>query len=447
MPPSASTLTAPSTDSRRSERSSRETIASFVRTSVRRAHPMNVRKARELMMIGTRHVDWCVTAHGLELGDNLWDPFLADAFIRSWGAHRRPRTVAAGKSQLHDLIRHINAGEDRTALRPRSGHASRPTTPYTAKEIPKLYSWANTRRMRRTGRTANAIITLGLGFGLNASTMTKVRAHHFTDHGTQGIELSLPDRQSWCDQDFEGHPFLSAAEQPMTCSSNSPTGRPSPTSSGPQEKHRDPSMRSSQNSTGSARRGSCGAQATSHRSWPSWMPTASATPAPCNPSSRGSHIPLQTRSAPLSARKDNPDAATRQRTTEPIRRTRPRPHRHEDLVPDRRVKMIDRIITDANIPQTVDGWRADACKSNAGRTAELSLKAVIVVFLILAVEGSPLLITTGATLLHRRLSRSPAHASASTTTTPGRSGTTCCRKDSQDSSRSPTRSRRSTSGR
>ncbi|MBM7803318.1 hypothetical protein JOE58_002569 [Curtobacterium luteum] len=76
----------------------------------------------------------------------------------------------------------------------------------------------------------------------------------------------------------------------------------------------------------------------------------------------------------------------------------------EDLVPDRRVKMIDRIITDANIPQTVDGWRADACKSNAGRTAELSLKAVIVVFLILAVEGSPLLITTGATLLHRRLS-------------------------------------------
>ncbi|GGL08142.1 hypothetical protein JOE58_002570 [Curtobacterium luteum] len=180
-----------------------ETIASFVRTSVRRAHPMNVRKARELMMIGTRHVDWCVTAHGLELGDNLWDPFLADAFIRSWGAHRRPRTVAAGKSQLHDLIRHINAGEDRTALRQRSGHASRPTTPYTAKEIPKLYSWANTRRMRRTGRTANAIITLGLGFGLNASTMTKVRAHHFTDHGTQGIELTLPDRQSWCDQDFE----------------------------------------------------------------------------------------------------------------------------------------------------------------------------------------------------------------------------------------------------
>lgn len=180
-----------------------ETIASFVRTSVRRAHPMNVRKARELMMIGTRHIDWCVVVHGFALDDALWDPFLADAFIRSWGVERSPRTVAVGKSQLHDLIRRLDPESDPTMLRMRSGHASRPTLPYTAKQIPQLYSWANTRRVRRTGRTARAIIGLGLGFGLDASTMTAVRAHHFTDHGARGIELTLPERQSWCDQDYE----------------------------------------------------------------------------------------------------------------------------------------------------------------------------------------------------------------------------------------------------
>jgi hypothetical protein len=73
------------------------------------------------------------------------------------------------------------------------------------------------------------------------------------------------------------------------------------------------------------------------------------------------------------------------------------------VVPDRRVELITRLIVNAEIRERVEEWEAGARKSPAGRVAGLSLFAVMVTFLILAVEGSPLLLTRGADLLFRRL--------------------------------------------
>jgi hypothetical protein len=174
----------------------------FVRASVRRADPYNVRKAREWMMIGSRHTEFCFVNHGLELNDDIWNPDLADAFLRHWGVGRQPRTVAAGASQLHDLIRRIGT-DTRVGLGRHRRYRSRPKVPYAPADIPRLYAWANTRRERRTRRTAYAILGLGLGFGLDGATMTSVHAGDIVDHGTDGVELVLGDRSSWCDTDYE----------------------------------------------------------------------------------------------------------------------------------------------------------------------------------------------------------------------------------------------------
>lgn len=181
-----------------------DTTAEFVRTSVRRADPFNVRKAREHLMIAAPYVDFCYLQHGLELDNSLWQPELADVFLTAWGKRRAPRTVAASRSQLNDLIRRVNTDPDMGPTR-RSRYRSRPNAPYTDPEIAGLFGWANTRRVRRVKRTAHGILALGLGLGLglDAGTMTAVTGRHFTDHGHEGIEFAYENRFGWCDADFE----------------------------------------------------------------------------------------------------------------------------------------------------------------------------------------------------------------------------------------------------
>lgn len=81
----------------------------------------------------------------------------------------------------------------------------------------------------------------------------------------------------------------------------------------------------------------------------------------------------------------------------------------EPMVEDRRVVLILRLITDALVPERLNEWDSEVRKSNAGQKAAVSYTAAIVILLILAVEGSPLHFTKGATLIQRRLTPHARH--------------------------------------
>lgn len=176
-------------------------IAAFVRTSVKSVHPYNVRKAREYMMAAARYIDWCVTAQGLRLSDDLFSLGLAEAYVHSadMTARLAPRSRALASGHLSDLIRRIVEERSSEVVSPRS-YRSHPSDAYTVSDLAKLHAWARTRRVGRVKRNAYAILALGLGFGLNGADMMTVRADDLSDRGASGVLLTLADRSVWCDQ-------------------------------------------------------------------------------------------------------------------------------------------------------------------------------------------------------------------------------------------------------
>jgi hypothetical protein len=174
-------------------------IADFVRTTVFDLQPPTVQAARNYLMVLTQYADWAYVNQGFGIGEHLFDHLVADSFITDWGRARKGRTAAVKRGILNDLIRRHNDTGDRRELpdRPMRSH---PNVAYTDADLPKLHAWAATRRVLRVRRTASALITLGLGFGLEVGDLCIVRGKDIDDRGADGLLLTLPDRTIWCDE-------------------------------------------------------------------------------------------------------------------------------------------------------------------------------------------------------------------------------------------------------
>lgn len=149
----------------------------------------------------TRYVHWARVDQGLELDDTLADLDLAEAFLVSWAVGRAPRTRSTSGRQLTDFIwrrTQVSAG-----LSQGEHYVTQSHRPYTAAEIPSLFSWASQRPTEHGRRTATLAVTLALGFGLTAADMVQLAPSDFTDEGANGIALTLPSRVLWCDADIE----------------------------------------------------------------------------------------------------------------------------------------------------------------------------------------------------------------------------------------------------
>lgn len=176
-------------------------IRPFVRDAVFRACPYNERKAREFMMGGSHHVHYWVNEQGYELSHELWDLDLASTYIASLTTVA-PRTRYLYGGHLRDLINRLHRNR-RYPERGRLGEPSEPIVPYSADEIPALFSWAAGRSTVRAKRLSHALVTLGLAYGLTVTEMLSITPDHLEDRGADGIWITLSNRELPSDEDYD----------------------------------------------------------------------------------------------------------------------------------------------------------------------------------------------------------------------------------------------------
>jgi len=177
-------------------------IAAFVRHVVLTIAPETPGAAQRYLSLLAAYINWCVLSEGTTPTDRLLTDARVRAFFKEWGQTRSARWVAASRLRFDELLHRYH---DQVSLSAQVGgpHGPRNYPPYNDQEIARIFSWARSRRGQRTHRNATAVTLLGLGFGLRASDMVRSTRDFIVDNGTDGLEITLPDRAIWCESVHE----------------------------------------------------------------------------------------------------------------------------------------------------------------------------------------------------------------------------------------------------
>lgn len=147
--------------------------------------------SRATLIIG-RYVDWAEHTRGLPLAARLmFDPQVIDLYIRDAVEDKRlaKSSVAAYRAVLRRACEILLPRDMANSIQPVA--AAAPLAPYSADEIALFQPWAMGQRTAVLKRKAIALNCLGLGCGLRAGEINRLRRLHVTDDG--GIIVTVAD--------------------------------------------------------------------------------------------------------------------------------------------------------------------------------------------------------------------------------------------------------------
>lgn len=178
-------------------------IGDFVREAVRDCQQRTAYSARELLIVGSKHVAWCdAVGYPLER-DVVFRREIIAEFINTACDDVAASTRGNYRSKLFRMSEHLLSPHLRHSPVP-PVRRDDPARPYTVAEVLSLRSWASGQNTDYRQANAWALLALGLGAGLSAAELSYVTAAHIvTDaHGVLVIvegprARQVPVLQEW----------------------------------------------------------------------------------------------------------------------------------------------------------------------------------------------------------------------------------------------------------
>lgn len=188
-------------------------IGAFVRDAVRDCDQGTAYSARELLIVGSKHVAWCLAVGYPLERDVVFRREIIAQFIDSACEDVAASTRGNYRSKLFRMSERLLSPHLRHAWVP-PVRRDDPACPYTAGEVSSLRSWALGRNTDYRRANAWSLLALGLGAGLSAAELSYVTAGHvITDaHGVIVIVEGPRARQVPVLLEWE-RPLLRAANE------------------------------------------------------------------------------------------------------------------------------------------------------------------------------------------------------------------------------------------
>ncbi len=167
-------------------------IREFVQAAVLDCAPQNTYSTRELLVVASQHVAWCVSTAGLPLErDVVFRREVISEFVSSTACdHTSEGTRGNYRSKLLRMSESLLSPQYRTVRLP-ALPPSNAAVPYCAADIAQLRSWASGQNTRYRRDNCRALLGLGMGAGLRAAEIAFVQAGHVTID-EEGVFVAVP---------------------------------------------------------------------------------------------------------------------------------------------------------------------------------------------------------------------------------------------------------------
>ena len=166
--------------------------AAFIRDAAILVSDQSTYSASRATLIIGRYVDWAEKTRGLPLAARLmFDPQVIDLYIRDAVEAKRlaKSSVAAYRAVLRRTSEILLPRDQANTIQPVAAPA--PLAPYSADEVDLFQPWALGQRTTVLKRKATALSCLGLGCGLRAGEINRLRRLNVVDDG--GIIVTIAD--------------------------------------------------------------------------------------------------------------------------------------------------------------------------------------------------------------------------------------------------------------